>query len=52
VPQIQILKRLKDFRATPGVIVTRELPLMIETPHADTVKRDKVTRQRNLALSS
>jgi hypothetical protein len=51
VPGTHILKRFKNFRATPGVVITRKLTSMIETPHAHIVRRDKVACQRNLALS-
>src|SRR5271157_4850856 len=52
VPWAQILKRFQDFRTNAGVIVTRELAPIIETPHGTKVKRDKVARQRNLELRS
>src|ERR1700721_2308565 len=49
MPRICILQRLKNLRATPGVVVARKLTSMIKAPHTPTVKRDKVARQRNLA---
>jgi hypothetical protein len=37
VSLIKTLKRLKYFRAAPGVVVARELASMIEVPHGDTL---------------
>ena len=52
VPWAQTLKRFQDFRANAGVIVARKLAPIIETPHGNIVKRDKLARQRNLELRS
>ena len=52
VPSAQVLKRFQDFRANAGVIITRELAPIIETPHGTIVKRDNVASQQNLELRS
>src|ERR1700722_20833674 len=42
VPGARTLKRFENFRATPGIVVTRKLSPMIKTPHAHILKWDKV----------